>query len=339
MKKKLYENTTKMITRYFGKENAAKLSMEMVDVDCVSVIDVKAFVQCVFCMKHRTKIFCRRSGNCSSYAWVLSNYKIHLTECVKKKKSTDTLNHVDEDAVSHEEKSSNKESDNCSLIGLKIESLLKPHHQSTPVSKNDSFKDHSDTISHLEDRLETQITVQMLKMSNTITANNEEHFECYFRIKSITSDQKLEVSTILGNGDCLFAAISHQIFFAKINSTNHQTSTMQLRQNVAEYIRNNPEVFENELIGRISDEKGDIKIEREEIESFLHRLSNTKMWGGVESLKAIGMIHKVNIICFNEGGDCYFINKFDPGFERSILIAYRLALLSNGGYSETIRNH
>lgn len=64
-----------------------------------------------------------------------------------------------------------------------------------------------------------------------------------------------------------------------------------------------------------------------------HVLSNTKTWGGVETLLAVSSLYSTNIVVFNEDGICTKYNKADENHDRSLAIAYRF------GLNDKIRNH
>lgn len=63
-------------------------------------------------------------------------------------------------------------------------------------------------------------------------------------------------------------------------------------------------------------------------------LSRHETWGGFESMQVVSIIYKVNILIFNESGDIYFPLGFEPGYEKTVMIAYRYAT-----GSKTVRDH
>lgn len=65
-----------------------------------------------------------------------------------------------------------------------------------------------------------------------------------------------------------------------------------------------------------------------------NELPKQGVWGGSESLGAISEIYRINIVVFNEKGSPILPNDFQPDYNRSVCLAYRLL---RG--SKTERNH
>lgn len=77
------------------------------------------------------------------------------------------------------------------------------------------------------------------------------------------------------------------------------------------------------------------EITENECDIFLQScLTRDNFFGGTESLKAVALMHEVNIIIFNESGPVYFALGFNPNYHKSILLAYRLDATSSN-----LRNH
>lgn len=69
-------------------------------------------------------------------------------------------------------------------------------------------------------------------------------------------------------------------------------------------------------------------------------LSKDGWWGGAETMKAVSLMHNVNILQINENETVYFVNGFNSGMKMTIVLAYRLNPFfgispSSGG----LRNH
>lgn len=151
------------------------------------------------------------------------------------------------------------------------------------------------------------------------------------------SPRKISVAIIPGDGSCLFGALAHQIWMHKINSKKHIQATKLLRANVVEHILSNFAFFEYHLKDRVYEIKTSNEITDMSMECKLfvrHVLSNSKTWGGVETLLAVSNLHSINIIVFNEDGICTKYKKADENYDRSIAVAYRL-----NEKGEQIRNH
>lgn len=154
------------------------------------------------------------------------------------------------------------------------------------------------------------------------------------------SKQIIEVLPIAKNGNSLFDAIAHQLYLPKINSDEHNNLSFRLRQETVNYIKENFPSFEHDVRGRIYEMN--IRDPANYYDWFLNNyLSKNYSSGGTESLRAIGAIYKTNIIVFNENGDLYFANKFNPNYQRSIMLAFRLmdGLNDDKIYTNIYRNH
>lgn len=69
------------------------------------------------------------------------------------------------------------------------------------------------------------------------------------------------------------------------------------------------------------------------------KLSKSGTWAGMETLRAIGNLRKVNILVVNEQADYSFANGFDRAYDRIIFMAFRNNMISTGPASNTKRNH
>lgn len=82
-----------------------------------------------------------------------------------------------------------------------------------------------------------------------------------------------------------------------------------------------------------------INFENEANEFLSEHLSKKGYWGRSETLKAIKLIYKVNIMIIKEKSSVEFVNDFTPEFEKSLLVAYRLNRHPNIRGTGSIRNH
>lgn len=53
------------------------------------------------------------------------------------------------------------------------------------------------------------------------------------------------------------------------------------------------------------------------------KLSQNGYWGGTESLNAVAEIYSTNILIVNEDGTSNVGNRFNPNYERAIMISFR----------------
>lgn len=176
-------------------------------------------------------------------------------------------------------------------------------------------------------KLKAQIYMQIVKMSNVASKNEETEIKCEVLLPN--TDSKLvpiEICKIAQDGNCLFGAVSHQLFYHKIGSKCYIEATNGLRLKVVEYIRSNMTLFATALKGRIYDKRPGKKIDNFDIlvNSFLQSLSTDGFWVGTESIQAIALLEKANFFIFKEKGEPNMVLNFNPEFEKCILIAFRL---------------
>lgn len=190
-------------------------------------------------------------------------------------------------------------------------------------------------------KLKAQIYMQIVKMSNVASKNDETEIKC--EVLSPNTDSKLvpiNICKINQDGNCLFGAVSHQLFYHKIGSKDHIEATNGLRMKVIEYIKSNMTLFATAIKGRIYDKRPGRKIDNFDVlaNSFLESLSTDGFWGGTESIQAIAQIEKANVIIFNEKGEPNMVYNFNPEFEKCVLIAFRLKD-PLGEFTNANRNH
>lgn len=183
----------------------------------------------------------------------------------------------------------------------------------------------------------SQLSSQINVMMPVVLSNSESREEVYFLLNKISSP--LIVAKINGDGNCLFAALAHQIVKNKINSSDHQLATKNLRQRVVNHILNpnNFPRFEQALHDRVYEmkRKDEINDMATDCKLFVkHSLAQNGFWGGTETILAVSELEQVNIVIFFERGPCS-MQSF-RNHNRSVCIGYRLASKDKG---ETLRNH
>lgn len=176
-------------------------------------------------------------------------------------------------------------------------------------------------IVNCSDNLFTQLTLQKIKVNNAALLNKEMIIEFIVEIAI-----PIKICCIDPDGNCLFAALAHQIFHDKTNSKLHQEKTKNVRKMVVDHINKNFKDFESYLKTRVLEMKKEVEIEdmEKECHAFLDgKLSQTGIWGGSETLKAVSEIFNVNIIIIREDGVCSIGNRYNDGYKRTILISFR----------------
>lgn len=275
-------------------------------VDLSDPDKIKGKVQCIFC-NHFKLVHWKRSE--SSQNWVMSNLKSHLRICSKK--GNDKMD--------------------VTTVKLDIEPVSAMNDDA-----NDNPEDYSSSLSK-------QMYIQNIKMTNSITQNGENKAECEIALHSQESTRKIGICEMPKDGNCMFHAISHQLYRCKIGSPNHNETSIKLRMDVVDHIKNNTAMFTNAIKGRIYEIDPTRKIInlQEEINFFLvHHLGRDRYFGGSETLQACSNMFRINIVIFNEKDEANMSPYFNPEFQDTIMIAFRLfANNSKEKFCNLDRNH
>lgn len=301
-KDSIYKKALKTVQRFEKKNNIKRLRefvCNFVNVNGSSYDNIKGSVSCCFCHENsqneRVKLFFSRSVVGGS--WTMSNLSKHLK-----------LHHMH-----------NK---NLTLLELKVEPCTPNGKQLNEISKLDA--DDTTFIEDCTDQLLTQMSLQCIKMVNATLLNAELVRQVVLKEKQM--EKTLKVCSIAPDGDCLFAAIAHQLNGEKIGSVLHQNSTAALKKQIIEYIKNNIHDFERYLLGRVIEYKPEKQI-TDKYADFLDfldcRLSNRLSWGGFETMKAVTELLKINIVVLNENGICKLGYRYNAEYNRSVILSYR----------------
>ncbi|KAL4235248.1 hypothetical protein ACF0H5_006886 [Mactra antiquata] len=97
------------------------------------------------------------------------------------------------------------------------------------------------------------------------------------KISSILAQRGLQIHEIPSDGNCLYAAVCHQLEQRKIEST-----TSSLRKQVADYMREHADDF----IPFLTTDNGDCYTP-EKFEEYCHNLETTPAWGGQLEIQAL----------------------------------------------------
>lgn len=238
-------------------------------------------------------------GGEGSRFWVLSNFGQHLKNVHKL-----TSRSIEELALAHN-------------FSVEYESV--DTHTHTTIGSNDMYN---------------QITTQIRTIVEATLSNNDATEQMFYELIA-NAPQPLKIATIVGNGDCLFSSMAHQLFSPKINSTEHINATKNLRKCVVEYISQHYESFKFELQGRVYEEinaESITDLDKERRDILEKYLPLDGYWGGTESLKAIQQMHHVNILIFREHGLCYFFNNFNEEYTRTLILAFRISNPNSNNY-------
>lgn len=303
------------------------LSENIVDIQ-IDNNKVTAKVDCVLCENKKPK---KIYYDCVSGNWVITNFQKHLKtshhlravvrDFRRQKLDVEIVNNTDNE----DEKAENISSVNLISVDNRNKIDLR-------VSGNNTIKIENDD-NWLYDQLAAQINTVM----SAVFTNGEEEDIMALELKKTIIH--LSVAKILGDGNCLFAAIVHQLWQYPINSKQHKEAMKQLRSKVVEYILANYESFEFNLKDRVYELKHASQITNmtAECKSYVKNvLSRDGEYGGFETIKAVSEMFLVNILTFVEDGECSFYNT-KKIYNKTIAIAWRNGFVQSDGVQ--IRNH
>lgn len=327
--KKLLQSANKIINKeLLATGSTANLIMtaDMIDIDRSDSEHIKGYVSCAFC-KEKKKVSYKHSND----NWIMSNLIIHLKKCSYRNKLNEKKT-SDKDAQQSVKEEISKSEDILPLVEPKqqddepskkdVESVI------TPVTVKEDAEvtniDLSKKCVFLKNNLIKQMSIQNIKMRNTVINNNGTIVERQFRanIQNIRTDLSLGVCEISPDGNCVFGAIVHQLHRLEIGSEQHKTKMQQLRMDVVKHIENNITDYLFIMKDLIYHKNSGKKITNlvKEIQHYLKKLSNDRFWAGNESLHAISIMYKKNIVIINENDKPNMILKFNPDFKESIII-------------------
>lgn len=200
------------------------------------------------------------------------------------------------------------------------------------INIDDTPKSHKFNTNEVRSMIFTQISNQVTQMVQCKIVHNEVARNMEFLIGGEVYE--LDVGKVLGDGSCLFRAASHHIFGEKLNGKLQNKRVEHLRKSVVKYIQDKYNNFVIDVQGRLFDEMKDI--DDSKCRKFVDEILPQKnTWGGSETIKAIGLMHKVNILVFNEYGNLFYGNGFNDSYDKTILLAY----ISDMSSGQLIRNH
>lgn len=168
---------------------------------------------------------------------------------------------------------------------------------------------------------------------------HSEHAEqMEFQNKNETS-RIIYIIKILGDGNCLLTSLAHQLWPTATTSEECKKNAIKLRASVVEHILANIEQYQL-FIEEYLSEIESLNLDGASLETkckmwVRHVLSRQGSWAGIETIKAVSRIHRVNIVTFNECGIPQMVQAAKDHYNRTILLAYRF--YSRGG--EPIYNH
>ncbi|RXG56657.1 OTU domain-containing protein 6B [Armadillidium vulgare] len=153
---------------------------------------------------------------------------------------------------------------------------------------------------------ERELLIKEAEKANKFCARNVEAG----KIKAILKEKKLQMFEINPDGNCLYAALAHQL-----NSEDYSISS--LRSKTASYIRSKLDDF----MPFITDpETGDL-LDQTQLEKYCDEIENTSSWGGQPELRALSQVLKRRIeVLQAEGSPIIFGEEFLS--ENGLILAY-----------------
>lgn len=313
---------------------------------CVNVdaTGTNGHIHCILCdSDEKPKSVSYYFSERRSSFWVMSNFKKHLEKVHFLELSRP--NTVKLEPVKHKLIRKRPAKTSEKNLTIKQETEIKTQHtehDSTLVIKVDDIDssielipvdDQDSSFTTREPQLYTQISEQIRAMVAAALINSEKQHDMEFQLKNQPSKYTSVVKTVL-DGNCLFSALAHQLWRNKINhgkqsKGEHEKMTRKLRSSVVEHILQpeNFPLYEASLQHRVSELKNlnDITDLNAECKIYVrHVLSREGQWGGLETINAISVIHRVNVLVINECGTAYLIKGSKETNDRTLLIAYRL---------------
>lgn len=309
----------------------AGIDVELLDENIVhvdtSASKITGKINCVVCKNNGLKsvYYDHVAGN-----WVIANYQKHLQtkhHLIQVVPDT-TQRKIDVNRTKKVNVKKNEMEDNLAADSINDHCRKQPN--------SDLLNRNTIKIEMNENWLYNQLTTQIIEMTQTVLTNGEAEDNMAFMISK--SMHSLTVAKILGDGNCLFAAIVHQLWKYPINTTQHTEATRQLRSKVVEHILANYESFEFNLKDRVYESKQAKQITdmAAECKSYASTvLSRNGEYGGFETIVAVSEIFKVNILTFVED-DVFSFHTTKKLHGQTIALAWRKGFDLNG---QTIRNH
>lgn len=162
---------------------------------------------------------------------------------------------------------------------------------------------------------------QMMSLMESSERNHEQQKVMMFKREATNRYGSVKVVKMPSDGNCFFAACVHQLFNVKVGSEQHKDLVRDLRGEVCDYINANFDYFKHVIKLRLQTDT--VSATMCTSDNFVEKLSMSGFWAGAESMLAISLIYRANIIVFDENGPYYFGSRYHKEHTRTVFLAYR----------------
>lgn len=291
----------KKVQNIFDSNNYRKvipLSIDLVTVTS-SQNSFEGSIRCVFCSE-TIKLYCDSGrGRCG---WVVANLKRHI-----KRHRSDVTNTEQKILVSTSTVPI-PPNELAESIDLKMQELAMKLTERS-IEEEQKFS--------VDDWIYTRMYSQLARLSAVKNLKSKNLFG--------KKGSTIKIYKIDGDGNCLYNALAHQIYYFGIGTAEHIKMGIEMRQKVIKHINDHFESYSQDLKTRVFEIKSNDRIKCMEIEcqNFLNEsLAENHCWCGTESLKAISEIYNVNIVTIREENFCNMVKPININFDRVAILAY-----------------
>lgn len=312
LKQSLFERVKEFFEKYAHIERKTKITEQLIEVTLMESNQIEASVGCIFCTKS-SKVYCRLADD-GKASWILSNLQKHIERL-----------HVVQDKST---KSKKQEPLSNEILIAENENVLSndDNNASQLIDESQFEIDLDKQMRYNQDILYTHIYSQQHIIKHCL--NNATTMDFIVDSNELQPESNVLVKTckVLADGNCLFLALTHQLYQPVPNGKNHKRLAKEMRQEVVLHILDNIDPFLHELKGRLLD--NGVCVDANNL-TFLctqfvkDMLSQDAVYGGIETLKAVARIHKVNILIINDNKTCNLGSHFNSTYTRALVIAYK----------------
>lgn len=322
-------------------------------------------IQCILCdgsgKKNTKRVTYYQPANRTNY-WVLSNYTKHLEKTHKLLATQSQSNNKKLKSNVDSSLNLNEHDDNDNNQTPHSHTLL---NETSPIDSNFNFVsenamdlknengDYSLEIVEISIEqpatqpseisnswLYSQIAEQIRKMVTAQLTHSERTEQMEFQIKNQIA-RIIYIIKIIGDGNCLFTSLAHQLWPTASTSEENKNNSINLRAAVVEHIVANIGLYQRFIDERVHELKprktdGNTSLEMKCKMWARHVLSRQGSWGGIETIKAVSLMYRVNIVIFDECGRVQMVQGAKEKYDRTILLGYRFFLNEK---NERIYNH